>query len=47
MAQDINVNITNGVTEVNGVVPDINGVITIETGDIPRVTKQTLRLRQS
>jgi hypothetical protein len=35
MAQDINVNITNGVTEVNGVVPDINGVITIETGDIP------------
>jgi hypothetical protein len=27
MAQDINVNITNGVTEVNGVVPDINGVI--------------------
>jgi hypothetical protein len=38
MAQDINVNITNGVTEVNGVVPDINGVITIETGDIPEST---------
>lgn len=36
MAQDINVNITNGVTEVNGVVPDINGVITIYTGDIPQ-----------
>jgi hypothetical protein len=37
MAQDINIynNITSGVTEVNGVVPDINGVITIETGDIP------------
>jgi hypothetical protein len=36
MAQDINVNITNGVTEVNGVIPDINGVITIYTGDIPQ-----------